>query len=113
MGWRSKIDAEPELSQSFNPTTTIEFTVPAEGKATLRIYDVLGREVAILFRGEAEAGRYHQATFDAKESDERTVLLGIGVWRNAFDKGNADAQVTDLISDHELFMPRKKELEPN
>jgi hypothetical protein len=48
----------------FNPSTTIEFTVPEEGKASLKIYDVLGREVATLFDGEV-AGSYRQAIFDA------------------------------------------------
>jgi hypothetical protein len=49
----------------FNPSTTIEFTVPEDGKATLRIYNSVGQLVATLFDGEATAGRFQQATFDA------------------------------------------------
>ncbi len=48
----------------FNPTTTIEFTVPEDGVVSLKVYEVLGREVATLVNGELKAGVLHQATFD-------------------------------------------------
>jgi Secretion system C-terminal sorting domain len=48
----------------FNPTTSIGFTVPTEGLATLRVYNTIGQEVATLFNDVAQAGEYHQATFD-------------------------------------------------
>jgi hypothetical protein len=54
----------------FNPSTEIEFTVDApsgaEGqKATLRIYNVLGQEVATLFDGMAKAGQFYRQSFEA------------------------------------------------
>jgi hypothetical protein len=49
----------------FNPTTNIQFTVPSDGRATLKIFNTLGQEVTTLFDGVATAGEYHQATFDA------------------------------------------------
>jgi photosystem II stability/assembly factor-like uncharacterized protein len=49
----------------FNPSTEIQFTVPSDGRAILKVYNTLGQEVAILFDGAAAAGEYHQATFDA------------------------------------------------
>lgn len=49
----------------FNPSTTIEFTVPEDGRTTLRIYDVLGREVATLVDGEMKAGEIHRTSFGA------------------------------------------------
>jgi Secretion system C-terminal sorting domain len=58
-----------ELSQNFpnpfNPTTTIEFSVPSDGHATLKVYNTIGQQVETLFDGAATAGEYHQATFDA------------------------------------------------
>jgi pectin methylesterase-like acyl-CoA thioesterase len=49
----------------FNPTTTIEFTVRESGHATLKVYNVVGQEVAELFNGEAEPGVSYREKFDA------------------------------------------------
>lgn len=47
----------------FNPTTTITYTIPKDGMVTLKIYDVLGREVETLVSEVEKMGRY-EATFD-------------------------------------------------
>ncbi|MCL5266515.1 MAG: T9SS type A sorting domain-containing protein [Bacteroidetes bacterium] len=47
----------------FNPTTTIKLEVPSSGFASLKVYDVLGREVATLVNGIQSVG-VHSATFD-------------------------------------------------
>jgi hypothetical protein len=49
----------------FNPTTNIDFTVAADGKASLKVYNTLGQEVAVLFSGDAQAGRIIQTHFNA------------------------------------------------
>jgi Secretion system C-terminal sorting domain len=49
----------------FNPTTNISFTVPSAGRATLKILNILGQEVATLFNGEAQAGIVNQVQFNA------------------------------------------------
>jgi len=48
----------------FNPRTTIRYTVPATGYARLSVFDMLGRETAVLYDGTAEAGVTHTASFD-------------------------------------------------
>jgi len=48
----------------FNPTTQIKFTLEKEGFVTLKVYDVLGREVGTLVNEELTAGAY-RAKFDA------------------------------------------------
>jgi hypothetical protein len=40
----------------FNPSTEIRFGLPAESFVTVRIYDVIGQEVANLFEGNLNAG---------------------------------------------------------
>ncbi|MEP7146662.1 MAG: T9SS type A sorting domain-containing protein, partial [bacterium] len=51
-----------ELSQNypnpFNPTTKINFSIPKQGLVTLRIYDVLGKEVMTLINEQKAIGNY-------------------------------------------------------
>jgi hypothetical protein len=44
----------------FNPSTSITFSVPVAGKTTLKIYNLLGQEVATLVNGVIEAGTYSE-----------------------------------------------------
>ncbi|MEW6653454.1 MAG: T9SS type A sorting domain-containing protein [Bacteroidota bacterium] len=48
----------------FNPTTTISYSMPQAGHVILKVYDVLGREVAELANGFKEKGK-HIVTFNA------------------------------------------------
>lgn len=45
----------------FNPQTVISYTLPATATVDLRVYDLLGREVALLVDGVQEAGRQQVA----------------------------------------------------
>ncbi len=58
-----------ELSQNypnpFNPSTKIEFAIPKQSNVELRIFNVLGQEVATLVHESMAAGR-HTVSFDAK-----------------------------------------------
>ena len=48
----------------FNPTTKIKFGLPKAAKVNITVYDLLGRQVAVLLNGEKPAGNY-SATFNA------------------------------------------------
>jgi hypothetical protein len=42
----------------FNPATSITYTLQKDGAVSLRVYDVLGTEVAVLLNEEKKAGEY-------------------------------------------------------
>lgn len=42
----------------FNPSTTISFTIPATGNVSLKIFNILGKEVAVLVNETKSAGNY-------------------------------------------------------
>jgi N-acetylmuramoyl-L-alanine amidase len=62
------LPAEYQLAQNFpnpfNPKTDIQISLPHSSRTTLKIYDVLGREVATLLNDNLGAGRY-TVSFDA------------------------------------------------
>jgi len=59
----------------FNPSTIISFNLPTEQKATLRVYDILGREIKVLVDGVLGPGE-HQYQFDA-----RGLATGVYIYR--------------------------------
>lgn len=50
----------------FNPSTTIKYELPQSGWISLKVFDVLGREVSMLVGDYSERGK-HEITFDASE----------------------------------------------
>ncbi|QXD17116.1 T9SS type A sorting domain-containing protein [Rhodocaloribacter litoris] len=59
-----RVTLEQNYPNPFNPQTTIEFRLDRPQAVRLAVYDVLGREVAVLAEGLQPAGVF-RATFDA------------------------------------------------
>jgi len=59
-----KFSLEQNFPNPFNPTTTIKWQTPKEAFQTLKVFDVLGNEVAILVNEVKPAG-LHQVEFNA------------------------------------------------
>ncbi|MFH1011649.1 MAG: T9SS type A sorting domain-containing protein [bacterium] len=63
-GVPSEFVLKQNFPNPFNPTTTFEFALPQEGFTTLKVFDLLGREVATVVEGQMEA-RWYQVTWNA------------------------------------------------
>lgn len=72
----------------FNPTTNIQFTLPNQADVTLIVYDMIGREVALLLQGSKDAGT-HTVSFDASN-------LASGMYFYIIQAGNA--RITQKMS---------------
>src|SRR6056297_16664 len=75
-----------ELNQNypnpFNPTTNISFTLPERAAVSLKVYDVMGREVATLANNRSFTGGSHTLTFDAS-----SLASGVYIYRLTMDSG--------------------------
>lgn len=78
-----KFSLEQNYPNPFNPMTKIRFTIPVEysnNVTSLKVYDVLGKEIETLVNEVKEAGNY-EVTFDARK-------LGSGIFIYQLQNGN-------------------------
>jgi len=71
---------EQNYPNPFNPSTSIEFRIPENAFVSLKIYDVLGKEVVTLMNEEKNAGTY-EVNFNAS-------ALSSGVYFYKLEAGN-------------------------
>jgi len=67
---------EANRPNPFNPMTTIGFAIPRPAQVTITVHDVCGRQVAVVARGEFQAGEFSK-TWDGRDLDGREVASGI------------------------------------
>lgn len=58
----------------FNPSTTINFGLNKEAEVSLKIYDILGREIATLIRNEVKSAGTYKVVFDASVMASGTYI---------------------------------------
>lgn len=66
----------------FNPTTVISYQLPVVSIVTLKIYDVLGREIESLVNEKESAG-YYNVTFNASDLPSGVYFYRIGTERSS------------------------------
>lgn len=60
----ARFNLDQNYPNPFNPSATISFSIPSSTFTSLKVYDILGNEVATLVEGEKPAGNY-EVSFDA------------------------------------------------
>ncbi len=75
-----RFELEQNFPNPFNPETRIAFTLHRAGQVKLSVYDLLGRQVAVLTNGIMNSGR-HEITFNGAD-------LASGVYFYKLESGN-------------------------
>ena len=65
----------------FNPTTTIRFDLPASSIVTLKVYNVLGQEVATVIDGQIMDDGGHEVEFSVSGGNLNALASGVYFYR--------------------------------
>lgn len=71
-----KFALEQNYPNPFNPSTTMRYSIPVSEFVTLKVYDVLGEEVATLVNEEKPAGSY-EVEFTSHSDEGQNLTSGI------------------------------------
>ncbi|NLT50931.1 MAG: T9SS type A sorting domain-containing protein, partial [Ignavibacteria bacterium] len=86
-GKPDKFELAQNFPNPFNPSTMISFQLPINGYVTLKIYDLLGQEIATLVNEQKSAGKY-EVKFDASD-----LASGVYIYRIQAGEFNASKKL--------------------
>jgi hypothetical protein len=84
----------------FNPTTTIQFSLPEDAFVTMKVYNMLGQEVATLAENEEFTEGFNDVTFDASSLASGVYFYRIvaqGIDEDGAVKGNSFISVKKMM----------------
>lgn len=61
----------------FNPTTNISYSLPKAANVTIRIFNSIGQEIAVLVNNELQSAGYHKLSWNGKNSAGRVAATGV------------------------------------
>lgn len=76
----TKYDLSQNYPNPFNPTTNITYALPANSYVTIRVYDMLGREVRELVNREMTSGK-HSVEWRGEDNSGNKVTSGTYIYR--------------------------------
>lgn len=59
-----KFNVSQNYPNPFNPVTKIDFELPVDCKVTIKVYDITGREIAVLLNNELKSANYYTVDID-------------------------------------------------
>ena len=83
----STFTLEQNYPNPFNPSTKIQYSVNSTQNVILKVYDLLGREIAILVNEEKPAGEY-EVEFNANSHSGEVLNLTSGIYFYQLKVGN-------------------------
>ena len=69
----------------FNPSTTISYQLPTDSKVSLKIYDLLGREVATLLDNQIKPAGYYEQQWNASHYASGMYIYRL-IWKDQSGK---------------------------
>jgi len=75
IGKPSKADVSQNYPNPSNPKSKIDFQIPFDSKVSIKVYDIIGREVVSVLNENKEAGYY------TAEFDETNLSSGVYFYR--------------------------------
>ena len=75
-----KYTLHPNRPNPFNPSTTIRYDLPEAAHVKIKIYNMMGKEIASLFEGIMSAGS-HEVMWNGRDGADQQVASGIYVIR--------------------------------
>jgi len=91
-GSSSSIVLFPNFPNPFNLTTTIEYFVEEGAEIKLAVFDLIGREIKVLFEGVVTSNTYGSVDWDATDSQGNTVESGVYFCQIRGGSGNSDSR---------------------
>ena len=69
----------PNFPNPFNPTTQIKYDLPKDAPVTIKIYDVVGRNIRTLFNSSQPAGQ-HSLHWNSRNEMGKEVAAGMYIY---------------------------------
>ena len=86
----SKFELSASYPNPFNPVTSMSFTMPLDGLASVKVYNLMGQQVALLADGNYTQGM-HQITWNASDLSSGVYIV------KAIYAGNVSTQKLVLM----------------
>ncbi len=75
-----KFELKPNYPNPFNPSTTINFSLSSAEFVTLKVYNIVGKEVITLVSDQLAAGSYNY-NWDARDNNGKTLSSGVYMYQ--------------------------------
>jgi len=79
----------------FNPTTNISFSLKADAKVSLKIYNIRGQKVRTLINNDVLAG-YHSVVWDGTDDSSKSVSSGVYFSNFGAEESNENGRYTSV-----------------